>query len=54
MVMVTPTRPGADTEIDEETKLILEERARMFEQEKKAARPWPEVRAEILRKPSVS
>jgi hypothetical protein len=44
---VTPTRP--EEALDPETTRILEERDASFNRDKKAARPWPEVRAEILR-----
>jgi hypothetical protein len=47
--MATPIRPSSEAEIDEETKRILGERDAIFEQEKKAARPWQDVRADILR-----
>jgi hypothetical protein len=43
----TPARP--EEALDAETSRILEEREAIFKREKKAARPWPEVRAEILR-----
>jgi hypothetical protein len=46
--MASPERP-AEPEIDEETKRILDEWDSGFAQEKNAARPWPEVRTEILR-----
>jgi hypothetical protein len=45
--MSTPARP--EETIDDETKRILAERDKVFEQEEKKARPWREVRAEILR-----
>jgi hypothetical protein len=48
-IMATPIRPSSEAEIDEETKRILGERDAIFEQEKKAARPWQDVRADILR-----
>jgi hypothetical protein len=43
----TPARP--EEALDPETSRILEEREKIFAREKKAARPWPEVRAEIVR-----
>jgi plasmid stabilization system protein ParE len=45
--MSTPARP--EESIDEETKRILTERDKLFEQEEKKARPWRDVKAEILR-----
>jgi hypothetical protein len=47
----TPARP--EEAVDPETSRLLEERGKIFTQEKKAARPWPEVRAEILHTPRV-
>jgi hypothetical protein len=43
----TPTRP--EEAIDAETAAILDAREATFKRDKKAARPWPEVRAEIVR-----
>jgi hypothetical protein len=43
----TPARP--EEAVDAETAAILDERDAIFKREKKAAKPWPEVRAEILR-----
>ena len=47
--MATPTRPGTEAEIDDDTKRILLERDAIFDQEAKAAKPWREVKAEIIR-----
>jgi len=45
------TRPNADAEeIDEETRSILEERLKTFDEDVKAARPWSEVKTDLLRK----
>lgn len=45
--MSTPARP--EETIDEETKSILAARDKVFEKEEKKARPWRDVKAEILR-----
>jgi len=45
--MRTPVRP--EETIDTETKRVLAERDRAFEKEEKNARPWRDVKAEILR-----
>jgi hypothetical protein len=51
-----PTRPDADQNdppVSQEELDIIRERLKMFEQDRKAARPWAEVKARILsRKPT--
>ncbi len=46
----SPNRPADLDEIDEETKKILDERLRTFDEDVKAARPAKEVLEEIRRK----
>jgi len=46
VAMSTPVRP--EETIDTETKRVLAERDRAFEKEEKNARPWRDVKAEIL------
>jgi hypothetical protein len=43
---LTPASP--DETLDEETKGILAERNAIFDQEDMAAKPWSEVKVEIL------
>jgi len=47
-----PTRPEAEPEqpLDAETRRILEDRMRTFEQDRKAARPADEVMERLLRR----
>jgi hypothetical protein len=48
--MATPTRPGTESEIDEETKRILDERLASLDEDIKEARPADEVIAELRKK----
>ena len=48
--MASPTRPGTEAEIDEETKRILDERLASFDEDIKEARPADEVIAELRKK----
>jgi hypothetical protein len=48
--MATPTRPGAEAEIDEETKRVLDERLASLDEDIKEARPAAEVIRELRKK----
>ena len=48
--MASPTRPGTEVEIDEETKRILDERLDSQDEDIKEARPANEVIAELRKK----
>ena len=48
--MATATRPGAETEIDKETKRILDERLASLDEDLKKARSATEVIRELRRR----
>jgi hypothetical protein len=45
-----PNVPGEALEINDETKRILAERLARLEEDETSARPWADVKAELLRK----
>lgn len=46
----TPVRPDNDSqEVDEETRRMLDERLKTFDEDAKTAEPWDVVRERILR-----
>lgn len=45
-----PNLPAEAPEIDDETKQVLTERLATLEEDEKSAKPWAEVKADILRK----
>ena len=49
-----PTRPEKPEPVNEETRQTLLDRETIYEQEKTAAEPWRDARAEIVRRPKPS
>jgi hypothetical protein len=50
---VPPTRPGTDDADEDATPdeiAIVRERMKTFERDAAAARPWPEVKADVLKR----